>query len=368
MNEMQLPPGLAGYVMAQQQNQQAGMNDIQQFGAIQGLMANAQKQQQEQAYRQELQSLGPNPTQEQLAGVASKYGGPDALMKAQQASIDKKSAAEAQAERQRATLEQQRLLAEAKLEQNSKFAEMMHEYRLSQAKTAEERAAETARHNKQIEAFQVQNAATMQELKRLGLQSQTDKAEAAKQGQIQKQTQQLGTALERAGLTEMDSVIRGVEDAMKKTPRLADYISGPLSATPDMAVGALTPGMTKAEADDIRAGRQAFQKLFNITLKNRSGAAVTNQELDRLKQEFAAGTFKDAKQLQAAVTQARNIITNHYRGIASGFGAETLNAYNSNMSEMGGTPLLEPRGAPAAPTGPAGGAKRLKFDANGNQI
>jgi hypothetical protein len=339
-----MPPGLAGYLQAQQANQQQGMSTLQQIGAIQSIQANEEKQKRDQAYRAELTALGPDATDEQLAAVAGKYGGPDALLKAKETAIAKK-----------ASLEQAKAAADAKLEQNTKYAEMMHEFRMSRAQTDADRAAETARHNQVIEGLQTQNAGIMQELKRQGLQIQADKVQAGAANQLQKQTQQLGTALERANMPEADATIRGVEDALKKAPNLAEYLSGPKSLLPDAVV-----------PEDIRAGRQAFQKLFNITLKNRSGAAVTTQELDRLKAEFGAGAFKTKDQLEGAVQQARSILGQHYRGIASGFGKDTLDAYNANLRELGGTPLLETQGTPNSAS--SGQIKRLKFDANGNPL
>jgi hypothetical protein len=190
------------------------------------------------------------------------------------------------------------------------------------------------------------------QLRALGLQIQeqngrlaVQRLDLAAEDRRRREVQGLGTALERANLPEADSVLRGVEDALKKTPQLAEYVSGPLAATPDLAVGILSPGMSKQQADDIRAGRQAFQKLFNITLKDRSGAAVTIPEFQRLKKEFATGVWKTPDQIRAGVEQARKVISDHYRGVAASFGPETLERYNENLRATGGTPLLEPRTA-----------------------
>lgn len=322
----QLPVGLAGFVAAQQQAQQQDQGQLQQAASLLGLQDVMRKQAQEQSFRSELAALGPNASQEQLAGVAAKYGSPADVLKTQQASLDRQ-----------ATLAVQKATANARLAQQQQYAQMMHEWRLGQAKTADERAAEVARHNKVVEGLTAQNNAMNEELKRMGLQIQSDKVTAQTANQSQRQTQMLGTALERANLPESDATLRGVEDALKKNPNIAEYLSGPKSLLPDMAV-----------PQDVREGRQAFQKLFNITLKTRSGTAVTNQELERLKQEFATGAFKTSQQLRAAVDQARNIIVQHYRAVASGFGSETLKAYNENMREMGGTPLLEPQSEPSA--------------------
>lgn len=145
--------------------------------------------------------------------------------------------------------------------------------------------------------------------------------------------QNLGTALERANITEANAVIRAVEGALQNAPVIAEYISGPKSMLPDWAV-----------PQNVREGRQAFQKLFNVTLKDRSGAAVTNQELERLKKEFATGAWKRPEQIIAGVNQARNIINEHYRGIISGFDPDTVRRYNDNLRSSGGKPILDSQG------------------------
>lgn len=149
----------------------------------------------------------------------------------------------------------------------------------------------------------------------------------------------LSKDLDKAGLAEGDAVIGAVEDAIRKNPDIASYISGPKSALPDLAV-----------PQEVREARQAAQKLFNITLKNRSGAAVTNQELERLKKEFASGVWKTPQQYIAGVEQARNVIQKHYASIAAGYGPEVLREYNNNVRGLGGRVVLE---APAA--GPKAG-------------
>lgn len=193
---------------------------------------------------------------------------------------------------------------------------------------------------KQGLALQAQIAQGNQDLKRMQFEMQTN-------NQTVQQTRNLGRDLEKANLPEADAVLGAVEDALKKNPNIASFISGPKSVLPDMVVGT-----------DIAAGRQAFQKLFNITLKNRSGAAVTNQELERLKSEFAAGAFKTPEQLQKAVEQARDIINKHYTSIAGGYGKDILDAYNENIRGLGGRVVINP----------SSGGNVLRFDAQGNPI
>lgn len=149
-----------------------------------------------------------------------------------------------------------------------------------------------------------------------------------------KQVQQLGTAMEKAGLPQMIPV---VENAAKITPELASYITGPKSLLADRLI--------PKEAIDAR---QDVQKLFNIVLKDRSGAAVTNQELQRLQTEFSKGLIKTPEALVAAIGKAKSIVEAHYHGVAAGFGKDALDAYNTNLEAIGGKPFR-----PGASTRPA---------------
>lgn len=177
---------------------------------------------------------------------------------------------------------------------------------------------------KQGLALQGELARSNQDLKRTQFEMKADDG-------LRKNVQQLGQALEKANLPEADAVIGNVESVLSKNPKISEFISGPKSTLPDWMV-----------SKEVTDARQAFAKLFNITLKNRSGSAVTNQELERLKGEFGAGAFKKPEQLQEAVDKARNIINKHYASVASGFGPDALNAYNENSRAIGGKVVIEP--------------------------
>jgi uncharacterized membrane protein YkoI len=223
------------------------------------------------------------------------------------------------------------MLADQALETKRLAMQQAHEEKMSRLLTEEARAAETKRHNIALEAVRAREVEFSGALRQMGFDLQRERGERQAQQQLNTQVQKLGGALEKSGLPEMDSVLGAVESALAKRPDIAEFISGPKSLIPDMAL-----------PNDVAAGKQAFSKLFNITLKNRSGAAVTNQELERLKQEFAAGAFKTPDQLRTAVTQARNIINKHYASVASGFGREALDAYNENVRGFGGRVVLDP--------------------------
>lgn len=94
-------PFLSGYEGQNQLNQQRESSQLAQAGGLMQLMQQAQRQQEGQrqiqklqAYEQAVRGLGPNPTQEQLVGIASQFGSPEKVMDVHQKSLDRASLAE----------------------------------------------------------------------------------------------------------------------------------------------------------------------------------------------------------------------------------------------------------------------------------
>lgn len=150
---------------------------------------------------------------------------------------------------------------------------------------------------------------------------------------LPKVVQALGHDFEKAGLPSMIAV---VDRASKITPAQAEYITGWKANIPDPSVD-----------QSVRDARQDISKLFNMTLKDRSGAAVTNQELDRLKKEFGQGLLKSPQSLITAIGRVNDIVEAHYAGIAAGHGKAALDSYNENLKAIGGLPFV-PRAAKKA--------------------
>lgn len=95
-------PGLGGYLAKRQMNEQAPMQDLQQLGALAQLQAQSQAMQkaeqaaaQERQMRAELEALGPNPDQNALMRVASKYAPAQAILTSQTSSLDRQAARDA---------------------------------------------------------------------------------------------------------------------------------------------------------------------------------------------------------------------------------------------------------------------------------
>lgn len=248
---------------------------------------------------------GANGDMTQIASAAVRFGKPEVAVNIYNAQEQR----QARKEQQAALLEQRQNELQARMEDKQATREQQAAY--------QQMIADLRR---QSLAVQAEIARGNQELKRLQL-------EMGGGQKADKAAQQVGTALEKAGIPSTIAVVREAESALEK-PGVTEWVTGPKSSIPDL----LAP-------QDAKFARQAVQKLFNITLKDRSGAAVTNQELERLKAEFGTGVFKTPEQLTNAITQAKRIIDAHYKGIAAGFGKDALDRYNANLKEIGAEPL-----------------------------
>ena len=319
-------PGLGGYAAADEESRNVQMGQLQQMGALQGILARSQAQQKEAGLRQALGSLGPDATEEQTLKAIIPFASPDKILAVKEGAAARKAATQQRA---------MEFIQTTQLRQDDldrKREEFMQKSTDNNAKMAFEQWYKTESMRNQANQNAILNSLKQQgiELQKQGLDLRKGEMERKVTEEGAKKTTQLQSALEKANLPEADAVLKAVEDVLATNKDLAGYISGPKSVLPDLVV-----------PKDIAVGRQAFQKLFNITLKDRSGAAVTIPEFERLKKEFATGIWRQPGQLEAGVEQARNIIKKHYQSVAAGFGPEALKNYNENMRGLGGRVVLE---------------------------
>ena len=73
--------------------------------------------------------------------------------------------------------------------------------------------------------------------------------------------------------------------------------------------------------------RQAANTLFNFELKQRSGQAVTDSELMRLKREYGQGKFADEEQLRTGIRQYLQRLQELARNDAAGFKEDVRKEY-----------------------------------------
>lgn len=111
--------------------------------------------------------------------------------------------------------------------------------------------------------------------------------------QLDKDTNRYSNELEKSGIPAAVSNLEEVEKKIGTKGDIPGY------------------GMVDGMMHDVLAGqdgrdvRQSVAALFNTVLKDRSGAAVTDPELERLKKEFGDGTMKTEADLRNGVAKYR---------------------------------------------------------------
>ena len=131
--------------------------------------------------------------------------------------------------------------------------------------------------------------------------------EGARRGDLfDKKVTDFAKGIEKSGITQQESALADVEQQFAKFDKDLPGV-GQTAILPDWMI-------TKGGKDL----RQTLQTMFNMTLKDRSGAAVTTPEMDRLKKEFGAGAFKTDDQLRTAVTRFRRALEAHKNTLAAG--------------------------------------------------
>lgn len=269
-----LPPGLAGYQAAVQGNQQQSMGQLQQMQLAMGLQGEIQKQNQAQGFRQAVAGLGPNPDQEALVQVAAKFGNPADVLKTQQASADRKAA-----------MEQKATEAQARLDSAKQNAEMAHEFRMSRLTADQDRAAESARHNKAMEGLNAQNAQLANQMKMMGLDIQRERGQRQEADNSDKAIEkQINTTANR---------LKDVQPVMVAARQLNDLMS---QYTPDTIPGVGYAKNTDTgkmflspEGKDVSS---SIKLVGNSILKAMSGTAVTApEEVRQMAAQMADGRY-----------------------------------------------------------------------------
>ena len=80
-------------------------------------------------------------------------------------------------------------------------------------------------------------------------------------------------------------------------------------------------------SDEGKALRQDLSRIFNVVLKERSGAAVTVPEFERLKTEFGTNSLATDKEFRYALTAAVAALKEKIRNINSGFDPAVIKQY-----------------------------------------
>lgn len=95
--------------------------------------------------------------------------------------------------------------------------------------------------------------------------------------------------------------------------------------------------------EEGKLNKAKIARLFNITLKDRSGSAVTTPELDRLKEEFGAGAFKTDTDFINAFNVYKGIINKIIKQQLAGYDPRALETWinQGGITQIGSNALRE---------------------------
>lgn len=136
------------------------------------------------------------------------------------------------------------------------------------------------------------------------LEQRQEKQAKEKESQVQKFSKDI------SGVQDVNNSVGAVEkvlgfnlDSYDPTTKTVDGKS-----LPDLP-GVSIPGIGRVSmySSDARALEGAIAKVFNTELKDRSGAAVTTPEMERLKIEFQSGKFNTEEEMIAAMKRYKDV-------------------------------------------------------------
>lgn len=275
-----LPPGLAGFVAAQQQAQQQQMGQLQQAQVLMGMQEAQRKQQQAQAYQEAIAKLGPNPPTDALAGVVSQFN-PEKGLDLRQRDADRREAREERAKSFAENLELRRQALE-----DRKAATMD---RLTDAR---QRQAFEQQFKQQQLVLQQQTAAFNRDMKKLGM-------EITQQGN-ELRLQRFDVAKREKEEREIEQQIGKTADRMKDVQPVVSA-ANQLNSILDQYTPETVPGLGYLKNTDTgkilltEEGKNvssSVKLLGNSILKAMAGTAVTApEEVRQMAAQMADGRF-----------------------------------------------------------------------------
>ena len=93
--------------------------------------------------------------------------------------------------------------------------------------------------------------------------------------------------------------------------------------------GVSVPGVGRVSfySKEARALDNVGAKLFNLQIKDRSGATVTSNEMERIKNEWSSGSFNTEEEKMAALQRYKTAMHNTMRNIEAGFNQDVISTY-----------------------------------------
>ena len=362
-------PFLSAYRQREAQIRGEGMDELKQVSGVMTLQGLLQKQQEaqrtaqrDQQYRSDVAALGPNPTQEQLAVVGSKYAGPEKLLDIHQKSLDRKATSDDRAS----------IANDNRAQMAMQFAQNLDLRQQDLDRRRDEFAQRTTDANAK-QAFE--QWYKTESLKNQQTQQQLNAQLRGLGFEIQRQGQQL--QLSRLDMAQLDRVDRGVtafanELQQNKVPGLASSMTAANSLLkqyedkPDIpGIGAvegsaMLPNLFRGnESNNVRS---ALQAVANDLLNMYSGLAVTLPESERRElEQMRRGDFKEADFRNAwprTVERYNGVVGN----LTAGASPEVRRQYGSRPGAMRLDPIepaFKPKAAMSAAPASSGAVREF---------
>jgi len=143
---------------------------------------------------------------------------------------------------------------------------------------------------------------------------------------FQMELKDFGSVVEKSGISQQEFNLREVEKLM--FTKDADGNKVMVKDIPGFGQTGMFPEASLS--DEGKQLRQALATVQNITLKDRSGAAVTVPEWERFKKEFSSGMFQTDKALANAMLRVRRIFDQHKQSLSAGYMDNVVKAYSGN--------------------------------------
>jgi hypothetical protein len=147
---------------------------------------------------------------------------------------------------------------------------------------------------------------------------------------LEKKVTAFATQLDKTNVPQFETLLSDIEADIARFKDIPGY-GGIMGNLP-----------TFLQSEEGKALRQKIATLRNLTLKDRSGAAVTNQELTRLLEELGTGMFKTDADLKRGLSGVRRNLDAVKQNVVAGVDDATLSEYQ----QRGGVALQ--RGTPKA--------------------
>lgn len=110
-----------------------------------------------------------------------------------------------------------------------------------------------------------------------------------------------------------------------------EMVDGKTVDIPGVSIPGL--GRTSFYNKDARTLSNTAQKLFNLDLKDRSGAVITTNEMERIKDEYSKGKYNDEAELMGAMGRYSRALREKMKNIEAGYSPDVVGEYQ----ERGGT-------------------------------